>query len=211
MPYQPRPARIRVVEEPRELRSDPLKLTGSQRENARRYLSGELIRALGGVEKYWRPGYDNPSLLAEGGSSSEFKLVGPGRAPPLNGPDFYTLRFKTRPTLIGAESGVFHLHAHQLVMREEAFDTAVAHLRAEGLCCENCAEHPRGPRMFSKTNEHGLPKGERCYLNEVIRNPLGLWVTQAFMVVKAKDVPDEYVRVALTLFDRAVAYPIDNE
>jgi hypothetical protein len=164
-----------------------------------------VLRSIGG------PDTTTPSLLAEGGSGGEFKLVGPGCAPLEYPPDFYTLRFKTRPTLIGAESGVFHLHAHQIVMREEAFETALAHLRAESLCCENCAEHPRGPFMFSETNKHRLPKGERCYLNEVIRAPLPIWVTHAFMVVKAKDVPDEHVRVALTLFDRAVAYPIDNE
>ena len=48
---------------------------------ARRWLSGELIRALAKVEQHWRPGWHNKSLLAPGGHVTAARLFGPGRAP----------------------------------------------------------------------------------------------------------------------------------
>lgn len=201
--------RRRAERDRRPVKNTIGRLAGSQLENARRYLSGELVRALAAVERYWRPGYNQPSLLAEGGGGT-VKLFGPGRAPLEEEPDFYTLRFKTRGAIIGAESGMFVLKAHQIVMPDAAFFLAVAHLRADALCCANCAEMPEGHDRFSEPAKHRLPKGERCYLNEVFRSPLGIWVTHATMVVKAEDVPAEHTHVALALFDRSVVYETDE-
>lgn len=206
--YKPR---VKQERERKPVKTTVSPLAGSRKEMARRYLSGELIRALSKVERYWRPGFDEPSLLAEGGNVSGVKLFGPGRAPLEETPDFYTLRYKTRGTIIGAESGMFVLEPHQIVMRDEAFFVGVAHLRADGLCCENCAEMPGDHDRFSEPDKHRLPKGETCHLNELLRSPLGIWVTHATMVVKAKDVPDEHVKIALALFDRATVYEIGAE
>lgn len=206
--YRPR---VRSERERTPVTTPVPSLAGSQAESARRYLSGELVRALSKVERYWRPGFDEPSLLAEGGNVSGVKLFGPGRVPPLEEPGFYTLRFKTRGTIIGAESGMFVLKPHQLVMRDDAFLLAIAHLRARGLCCANCAEMPEGHDRFSEPAKHRLPKGERCYLSEVLRSPLAIWVTHAKEVVKVKELPAEHVHVALELFDRAVVYEIEEE
>ena len=204
--------RVRQERERKSVKTPVPPLAGSRKENARRYLSGELIRALSKIERYWRPGFDDPLLLVQhSGSGSGVRLFGPGRAPPEELPDFYTLRFKTRGTIIGAESGMFVLKPHQIVMRDEAFLLAVAHLRSKELCCVNCAEMPYGHDRFSAPDKHRLAEGESCRLNEVLRSPLAIWVTQAYMVVKAEGVPPEHTHVALTIFDRAVAYEIEEE
>lgn len=207
--YTPR----RRVERERKAVPETLRqLAGSQRESARRFLSGELIRALSRVEAHWRPGWDDPSNRASSGHVTSARLFGPGRAPIAeeDAPDHYTLRFKTRGTIIGADGGMFVLGSHQLVLRDETFLLAIAHVRADGLCCENCAEMPYWHDMFSKPEDHHLPKGETCHLNTLLRSPLSIWVTHAQAVVKAKEVPEEHVRIALALFDRAAWYEVDE-
>lgn len=211
--YTPRRRTKTKRERERKVVPDTLrKLAGSQKENARRYLSGELVRALSRVEAHWRPGWDDPSHRSSSGHVTSARLFGPGRAPIAeeDAPDHYTLRFKTRGTIIGADGGMFVLGSHQLVLRDETFLLAIAHLRADGLCCENCAEMPYWHDMFSKVEEHRLKPGEVCHLNHLLRSPLGIWVTHSQAVVKAKVVPEEHVRIALALFDRTAWYEVDE-